>query len=322
MTNEVQKVAEELTATYDSSLFLGRLCWYSVDDSVVISRDEFNQRIKDAGIEFAALPPVRPVDVFKRGCTDSQRKKYVPTPQEQTDLMLPAGCVLNHMFRRVGSEKNQVWRVLVRETVDSHGKELGYEEIAKLVFDLKNANFSTRWVTNQVLPVEKEIIHDVSEYYSEWATRATTYSIREFIRKNLEWHLHSVKVRPSGGVYFVQEQYSDTLIALEGVVNDIGAAFHTLPLLDNAKQREMLRAAFEEESIADIAEMMDEMTNLLKGDKSVTSDTYVEYHERYNKLRTKVLEYSDILDSALEKTASYLELAKAQIVKLADKVEV
>lgn len=321
MTNPVQQISKELQSTYDSSMFLGRLCWYSVDDSVNITRDDFNQKIKDAGIEFAELPPIRPVDVFKRGCTDSQRKKYVPDIQERIDLMLPDGCYLNHMFRRVGSEKGQVWRVLVRETVDAQGKELGYEEVAKLVYDLKNSSFQTRWVVGSPLPIEKDIIHAVSSYYAEWAFRATTYSIREFIRKNLEWHLHSIKVRPSGGVYFVQEQYSDTLMALEGVINDVGATFHSLPLPDNSKQREMVRAAFEEESVSDINAMMEEMTQVLKGDKSITPDAYVDFHERYNKMKTKVLEYSNILDEAMEKTASYLELARAQIGTLADRVE-
>lgn len=321
MSNQVEELSDRLSAGYDPSLFLGRLSWYSIDDSIVISKDDFNAKIQKAGIKFPELPKIHKSDVWKRGCTDAKQSKYVPTLQEARDLKLPDGAYLNHLFRRVGAHKGEIWRILIRETVDSQGKELGYEEVAKLTYNIQDNTWKVVLTSHNVLPTEHAIIQSVETYFNNNAVRATPYSIREWVRKNLEWYLHSIKVRPSGGVYFVQEQYSETLLALEDVLTEIGAAFHTLPLLDDSKQREMLRAAFEEESVADISIMMDEMKDILQGDKDISSDLYAEFHVRYDKMRKKVLEYSDILDEAMEKTASYLEIAKVQISKLADKVD-
>lgn len=315
MTNQVQQLATKLSQSYDPNLFLGRLCWYSLSDNVRISRQDFLDELKDKNVNFGSLPEIRAVDVFKRGCTNSERNKYLPTHQECDDLGVPFGCHINYMFRNAGQDKDKVWRTLVREIVDSNGHELSYIEVASLIYDrsTETIDYQSKIVLSDT---EKDVIKDVYDYFKAEADIVTPYAIREFVRKGIEWHLHAIKVRESGGIYFVQEQFSSQLLALSDAVNNIGGTFHDLPLLDDSKQREMLRKAFEDESLDDVNVMLAEIADILKNNKTISQNRFIDMKERYNKLIKKVLEYSNILDEAMTTTSSYLDIAEAQMTTL------
>jgi len=317
MTNQVQQLATNLTNKYNSDLFLGRLCWYSIPDAVTVTRKEFIATLAKHNVPFGQnLPEIRSVDVFKRGCKSAERIKYVPTDTEKRLLGLPDHCHANHLFRNSGSDKDFVYRSFMREIVDSSGHEISSVEIASLVYD-RSAELIAR-VTKQpnILGVEEDIIQDVFDYFQTEAERITPYSIREFVRKGVEWNFHAVKVRPSGGIYFIQEQFADDAGHLEDAINEVGGAFHSLPLLDDSKQREMLKKAFEDESLDDITILMSEISEIMVNGKVISVDRYVDFKVRYDKLITKVLEYSNILDEAMGTTSSYLELAENQIKSL------
>jgi hypothetical protein len=320
MTNIVDTYAAKIEKQYDPAAFLGHLCWYGIPEAVNVTHDEFTALCDSASIPFPKLPKPRIVDVFKRACKNAVVNKYVPDDTERATL---AGDVhhINYMIRGAGADETHVWRVIVKEVVDSAGHKLSYDDIAVVQFG-RQGNLSVRWKTNDVWPVERGIESNIMSYYTSQAVTVTPYAIREFVRKGIEWYLHAIRVRPSGGVYFIQEQFSPTMKSLEKVVNDVGGSFHTLPLLDDSKQREMLRQAFEDEAMGDVEEMMVEISALMSNKKNISSDKYVDFFERYNKQRKKVVEYSDLLDEAMEKTGSALEILSTQMEALKDLVEV
>lgn len=333
MQTEIDLLAEKMEKKYDPTAFLGRLAWYSVPETVRITHEDLSKRMTEAfkglSVHLGPLNKVRPVDVFKRGCTDAQRKKYLPTAAEikaLTSLWVTGVnniAHVNYLVRNAGTDANHVWRVLIRESVDTQGHEIGYDEVAKIQYNRTTNDIQT--VKSDVIdsiPVEDDILHGIVKYFLEETTIFTPYSIREYVRRGLEGYLRAIRVRPSGGIYFVQEQFSQPLAALESVINGIGGSVHTLPLLDDSKQREMLRAAFEDESTSDITAMMDEIRDILKNGKTITSDRFADFKVRYDHQKTKLLEYSAILDEAMDTTASYLELAQQQIKVLIDKVDV
>lgn len=315
--NQIDQLSTKLTNKYDSALFLGRLCWYSIPDTVNISRDDFVDILDASGVPFGGnIPEIRPVDVFKRGCTSGEVNKYLPSDNERLTLGLPTGHV-NYLFRNAGQDKDKVWRSLVREVVDSSGHRIGHSEIASLTYDrLDKSIITTVLVSSGLFPIERNVVNSVIDYFKSEAERITPYSIREFVRKGLEWNLHAIKVRPSGGIYFTQEQFSTVVTALEKAINDIGGSFHTLPLLDDSKQREMLKKAFEDESLDDINDLMAEVNEIQKSGKLISSDKFADFDVRYKKLLKKVKEYSDVLDEALETTGSYLDIADLQLRSL------
>lgn len=302
--------------SYESGLVLGQLCWFSipemrVDHAVVV------RQMQQSGLDQLTLPPVpRTADVFKRACTAAQKKRvYTADP----------GILHNYMVREVGKDSERIWRQLVLEVVDTNGRSLDYQRLVELTFDRASNTISVEWLQDPKtsVPAASEIITEIRHYYKEWNNALTSYALRELIRNLLE-RLHSTVVRPSGGVYFVHEEHCDMLFALEDMVNNLpgGCSFHTLPLLDDRKQRDMLRKAFEEESIGEIDRILGEMSEILKSDAKITSARYADYANQYNTLTAKVAEYSDLLDEAMVQTASRLEIMQATIISLMDTVKV
>lgn len=107
------------------------------------------------------------------------------------------------------------------------------------------------------------------------------------------------------------------LTNLETSIEAIGATFHTLPLLDDAKQRGMLRQAFADESLADIQDMLKEIGEIKENNRKISADRYVEMRMKFSRMETKVADYSAVLGEALTMNDSWLKVAKLQVADLA-----
>lgn len=306
---------------YDPDLFLGRLVWYTVTQDVNVDHSEFCKLmlVTYEGVDTGKpkLPKVpRQRDVFKRACTEAERRK-VPSDKE--------GVYYNYMVRPAGTDTDNVWRVVVREAVDASGHELDYTEFIRVNYNAQSKQISFEELTDISEDDTLESIkQEIRSYFHLWMNRLTAYTIRELARNNLERNMGAIKVRSSGGVYFVSEEFADQLEALETVINslDDGTNFHSLPLLDDGKQREMLRAAFEEESVGECDRLIGEMTEILKSDKKITKDRFVQFKVEYDLMRRKVVDYSDLLDEKLDHTSTSLAIVKKTMTKLMGQIKV
>jgi hypothetical protein len=145
-------------------------------------------------------------------------------------------------------------------------------------------------------------------------------AIREAARKALENHLMGTRVRPGGGVYFINVDKSDKLEAVDHVINSVpDASFHILPLVDDKRQREMLKSSFEDESIEETKRLIDEITGILKSGDDISAKKFGMLHDRYSSQREKLTEYKNLLNDALELSSTALDVCSAQIAQLLDK---
>jgi hypothetical protein len=311
MSNVVLDLSSKLESKYDSKMFLGRLGWYTISENVSHDHGKFCEKILD--ITDTLPGPPRPGDIFKRACTFVERK----------NIKIEDNLKVNYMIRPSGSDPDFIWRSLVKEIVDSEGHRLSYEEVCVITFQRKTEVVDV--IENRVLePVETVIIKNLKDYITDNSNVLTAYAIRETVRRILEKSLYAIKVRPSGGIYFVSEEHSERFSKLEDVVNSLGfgASFHSLPLLNDEKQREMLRNAFEEESCSLADELIGEIMGLVKSGKKISSDKFTNYKMQYDSLRKKVVDYSDILDEAMEITASRLEVMNNVMLQLLGNVNI
>ena len=304
---------------YDPSLFLGRLVWYSVTEDVNVDHPEFCKLMikeyEDVEIKPRLPNAPRQRDVFKRACSHAERKK-VPSGTD--------GLYYNYMVRPAGTTSDEVFRVVVREEVDSSGHTLDYSEFIRVSYNAKTDQVSFKELTSIDVDSELELIkQDIRSYFHVWSHRLTAYTVRELCRRNLERSMHAIRVRPSGGIYFVAEEFSDQLEALDRVINSLenGTVLHTLPLLDDGKQREMLRAAFEDESVGECDRIIGEVTEILKSGKPVTKDRYAKLMADYTMMRKKIVEYSDLLDEKMEHSSSSLSVVKKSLAKLMGQIK-
>ncbi len=308
---------EAAVKQYDPEVFLGRLAWYSISESSHIDHGKFCGVLVDNGLS-SHLPPVpRSSDVFKRACTAAQRKK-VPTAHPKV--------FINYLVREVGKDSDNVWRRLVAEQVDTEGHKLGYTELVELHFYRPTSK-----ITVTVLPeaggalddTARAVVETIEKLFVEWDNSLTPYSIRELIRKILTG-MNATVVRPSGGVYFVRQMYAEQIEAMERAIATLpgGSSLHSLPLVDDSKQRAMLRQAFEDESIGAIDGLLGEISVILKSGTKITSDRFAQFKSEYDGLKKKVVDYSDLLDVALAETGSRLEIMNDALFQLLGRVKV
>jgi hypothetical protein len=318
MSNTVFDLAEKLEATYSNDVFLGHLAWYAIPETTKVQHSQFEKALEEAGVDFIKLPPApRPVDVFKRACTQAQAKKVEPD-----ELYEGPATHFNYLFRNAGQDVDYVYRTLICEEVDAAGHEIGFTEVAKYRFTRSTSNIHITYSPTLHNPSEAgRFESNVRRYFKDNNDTLTPYAIREFVRKGLEGALRAVKVRPSGGIYFTQQAFSQHLNSLENAINSVGGSFHTLPLLDDGKQREMLRTAFENETTDEINTFVGEMLDITMSGKKITQDRYVEYRMQYQNLSRKIIEYSTLLDDALELSNARLDVMEAEIETLMDSVD-
>lgn len=313
IVTELDQLAERLS-TQDSSAFLGRLFWYQLSE-VRISHGDLIAAMARAGITRNLPKPPHDTDVFKRVCTKAQRKR-VPTSDPNT--------FENYKMVEFKDSKT-VTRRIVCEQVDNKGKVLRHFEMADIEFERPIAGGKSNIDINRTnahpspdqCGIAEAIIDEVQTQFAEWKGCMNTYAVREWVRHFL-LDLGATKARD--GVYFVAEAHAPKLERLEEFANLLAGNgdvdFHTLPLVDDRKQRLMIQRAFEAETIDAIDALLVEISDLAGSEKGVKSARYAELVTEFQELTAKTLDYESLLQDKLDSTGARLKVFKQSLVNL------
>jgi hypothetical protein len=309
--NDITALRERV-ATFDAELVLGHVAWLTIPEAAATTVAALTGLCARHKLTPPSLPTApRAADVFKRACTSVQANR------------LPTGdpnVYVNLLSRRVGHDADHVWRRLVQEVVDTSGHTLSYDEVYEFRFDRGTNNIVTTSLTWMPRPEAVQAASEVQAYFDARRDLVTSFTIREWVRAVLRG-LSSVALRD--GVYYLPAQHADQMHALEAVVNDLPAAtFHTLPLIDDRKQRAMLKQAFEDESVGEADRLIGQIAEILHDpDQSVTTDRFANLKVEYDRLRGRVVDYSDMLSDSMGSSAARLEVLQASIGELLDRVK-
>lgn len=293
--------------------FLGRLCWYSVAESVLVDHEEVFKILVTSGLGAHVPKPPGDADVFRRVSTGAARKRVATSNPEVFE---------NYLVRDLPGTKI-ITRRIIRETVDSKGKRLSYDEVAELTFVKRDGTLGCRHDllrgTDSV--VGKNICDAVRTRFDAERGALNSYGIRGTIRAVLD-AAHATNVRyPTGGVYFVAEEHVRKLDGLERLADKIeGVSIHALPLIDDTKQRDMLKRAFEAESVDAIDALLTEITGLRQSGARITTDRYAGYVTALNDLGEKAREYAELLDEGMHTTRSRIKIFQKAVIGLKGQV--
>lgn len=297
----------------DRDTWLGMLSWYTVAEDLRVPHDDMKALLEKVGLS-AHMPRVpSDSDVFRRTCSAAQRKR-VPTDDP--------GVFENFLVRDPGSNDDNLCRRIVREQVDASNRRLSYVEVGEACFDRATGDIRTDLFAPGD-PVAREILATIRCGYLADRRTLNGYAVRELIRRVLVG-ANATNVRyPGGGVYFLSVVHATTVAALEDMAAELGSnvSVHSLPLLDDKKQRLMLRQAFEAESVDRANALATEIADLLKGDKEISPDRYATYLTALTDLKAKLAEYSDLLETGLHSTGASLSILQSQVVALLRKVK-
>lgn len=295
---------------------LGMLAWYSVPESSEISHKDYLFLIEknNAPIKTPELP--RAADVFRRACNNAKM------------LKVPAnvpGEFFNYTMRDSGYDDGFVFRTAVEERVDSKNHELGFRVIGQATFSRESIKTHYQ-IDDSIDPSDPAIAQfqkmqlTIDSYVDSKAETVPAIAVRESARRALEITLTGTRVRPGGGVYFISPEKLDKLESIDIVINSVpDASFHVLPLVDDKRQREMLKSSFEDESIEETKKLIDEITEILKSGSDISAKKFSQLHSRFSTQKDKLAEYKALLSDALETSSTALDVCNAQILQLIDK---
>lgn len=306
------RTLHEAQAGLDKAMFLGRFCWYYVRD-LRINRDEFCRVLIANGLrEFLPRPPADS-EAFRRICTATQRNR-VATYDPKT--------YANYLVRDVGHNKEFIFKKIVRETVNTADRRLNHNsELCNITFS-KKTKMVTVTCSGTADVVATQMAADIMSNYETERGTINGYGVRMLILSILR-RSNAVNLRgPNGGVYFISEvhgAYLDGLEALAAAIPDGAVMFHTHGLLDDTKQRLMLRAAYESETVKEVNGAIAELTALIRdteqGGKKIPAVKIQPFLSALNGAKAKDREYADLLSTGMSTSSAKIKIFQSLVLK-------
>lgn len=288
---------------------LGYLLWYSVS-SLRVTHADAAARLEAVGLkEFVPGFPADS-DVFRRVFENGSRRSFDTSMEGVTE---------NLLVRDVVRKGERLVKRIVSEIVDAGGERLSYDEVVDVTFNKNHPD----GVEVKALAENDNALNFARSLATEYhSTRGCigAQAVREIIRRTLEESM-ATSVRENGGVFFVGPDYLDKLQALEGFCEQIdGAVVHPLPLLDDVKQREMVKRALEAEVTEEVIKLQVEVVGLLNQEGEIGSSKFKSYHKRFLYVNRKIKEYKDLLTEQTDVAGDRLEILSKQMGALLNKV--
>jgi hypothetical protein len=341
MTSTEQTSFADYTAALEAgdTPLLGHLVLYSVFDGRV-TRDDLVGWFAELGLNPDFLPaPIRPIDAFEKVTgPDGVRASYSVDDPTSTGPRRRRRTQDGHdreatlMVRHVRRDGGQVVRHVVREVRDEHQAKLSYDtRLGEAIFRRDSSSGSAHGAgAIEVTPDNtaiaelsapeqakvRDLLAEIHTSYRHHCTFLTGDRLRSVVRNYIE-HLHAIRVRPTGGVYFVHQHHADTLAALRTLISRLGAGSHLVrvPIPDQDEMREMVIAAFTTRAQDDLNRLARDIA--AAGQSGDTNSTALQaLHKRFVELQAATSEHSELLNTSLDDADSALQLVQLQLSSL------
>jgi hypothetical protein len=331
--------------TMEGGPLLGYLVLYSVFDGNV-SPCDLALWFDQLGLNKDMLPsPLRADGAFEVATSNTtvtyplpSGKTATPQPSRQRrgskapSRRGPDERTATLMIRRVRRDDQAIVCHLVREVRDAKNTRLKYTDgVAEIVFARDRRpgaapGAGTLHVTPhlEVTPQrEHEQVHELLGTLRTEFERHCRYltgdKIRAMLRAYIE-SLNAIKVRPTGGVYFVHQHHSTTLEALRALLERFGAGSHLyrVPLPDQDELRDMVIEAWRTKHVQDLQKLSLEIAAAQHAAAGGTSSTATvdALYKKFRALQIDTEEHSSLLNTDLGETADAMQLAGTQVLAL------
>lgn len=295
----------------DPEMFLGSIVWYGVTENTHISHAALDIALKDCGLDTFAPPKPDDGDVFRRLCSAACPPGKIPTGAP--------GVFYRYTMGNVSHAGGKIFKQIKRESVNENDRKLKTDYLVEIEFDSLTSTVSASTLVDKntglpfdLDPAAEGIRDKVLNNFQSEKDHHNAYAMRTLIRKVLDAS-HACVVRPSGGVYFVIRQNSVNVAGLEKLSAKVpGTCVQSHPLLDDGKQRQMIKEAFEAETVGEIDKAILEIDGLLKGPE-VGSTRFQTVFGNMKNVVEKVESYEDLLEEQVEGAQFRLKLYKAKM---------
>lgn len=316
-------------AGLDPDQVIGQILWFSFNRPR-ITVDEMREWFVNLGLDESYLPnPISPVDAF-RNSTGEADMDYTLDDEHTCRLFFEENLSNNDLVERqiTRSLRNRRTGIIKHEKVGEgvfykpgkSKKKATSKGGEKVRFSVRDAAMHNSDERERV----KAFINKVHDDYLLNCRFPTANAVRKTIRDYIT-DLNSIRVRNTGGVYFVHASRQATVDKLQAFVRrfDNGSILHTLPLVDTTEQREMLADSFQADVEAACAKLLEDVSTLNSrySGNTVPAEKYAKANEAYQELQERAREYTDILQLGLGTAGTALDAALDAVMDLAQRIE-
>ncbi|MGA5819818.1 DUF6744 family protein [Kitasatospora sp. NPDC094028] len=326
----------------EQARLLGHVVIYSIFPGTV-TPDDLTAWVAELGLNPDFLPPALKCDAAYERVTgrdgvrvtyplddptatgrDGRRRRRRPDELGRSALL---------MVRPVSRDSGRIVRHVVREVRDEQKVKLRYDtRLAAVVFrrDVSEPGAGTMTIRPDEKAISglpeaeqatvREMLAEIQRSYITNCTYFTGDRLRSMIRAYVE-HLGALRLRPTGGVYFVHRRHDTELAALRELVGRFGhnSMLSRVPLPDQDEQREMVIAAFSTQAREELETLAKDLDAARRaGAKQAEVERLF---QRYQALQATTTEHSELLSVTLDETQDALELVQMQLANLLTTVE-
>ncbi len=318
----------------DGAPLLGHLVLYSIFSGQV-TPDLARQWFRELGLNQAYAPgEIRAVDVYERITGPSGVKRAYPIGQEQARRPRREGGRAHEgllMIRHVSRGKDRIVRQLVREVRDEEHTRLSYDARLAVITFLRHSDDDAPAGAGTLrieldsesiaaLPGTEqqhvtEVLDEVRQAFDRGRVFLSADRLRAAVRTYIE-SLHPIRVRPTGGVYFVGRQNAVTLGALRELVARFGNGGNLtrVPLPDQDEMRQMIISAFVTRSGEELDKLAYEIKKAQEREPSTTAIQAL--HKRFTDLQAAAAEHEQLLGASIDDARASMRLVQLQMASL------
>lgn len=314
---------------------LGHLVLYSVFEGTV-TPDDAARWFTELGLDLAfAPPPIRRDDAFEKVTGPSGVRRCYPVGEIPVRRKRrqdgPKGQVATLMIRPVSRDGAQIVRHLVREVRDEQATKLSYDtHLADCIFARDTSPNTTPGAGSLQVAADRdaigqlpaheqavvgEVLAEIRAAFDHTSRYLTSDRLRASVRTYIE-ALGAIRIRPTGGVYFVARQHASTLARLRELVARFGGGSNLtrIPLPDHDEMRDMVVTAFINRQREELEKLARDIAAARESQASPAAVTAL--HRRFSDLQASTAEHSALLGTSIDDTAAAMRLVNAQLMTL------
>jgi hypothetical protein len=230
-------------------MWLGQLVWWTVGINAEATRirlEDLKAFAAELDLDLPSMPQPAGAHAF-RSAANKRVRRYTT----------PEGLQVELSTKVVTSTNEFIVRHVLKTTRDPRTQRLSTDKVAQLKFYRARRTAAGREGAESAKPSlhpelsgqdAREVLALIEDFREDYARRGqylSTPAVRRVIRDFIVVRCNGLLVRPSGGVYFVENEYEPVLQRLAQLFARFGpeASYHWLPLIDDPVQRAMVADA-------------------------------------------------------------------------------
>lgn len=290
--------------------YLGHVVLWDVSD-LSVKHSFVKAELDRVGLGAMVFGPPNDADLFRRTFSNGQRRKHATADPQITEQLL---------IRTVSATSERIVRRVVSELVDAGGETLSYQEVHQIEYNL---NHPDRLVTDELEPNlnAAKLIDELRAEYEANQGCVNGNAIRGIISRTLSACLATNLRGRAGGAYFVSDDHVGMVRALEefaGTISEVRV--NSFPLVDDRKQRAMVKRAIDEDMSTNLERAMVELGEVLMSGETISQRKFATLSGKVAEIKAKAQEYSALLQTSVTGSQDRLDILQGQISALYGRV--